>query len=60
MTTMTPQSEALSALTTARKMLDNPEPLTGVRLVQLRGLLEYAEDQVTRIQAVKRTRKVVE
>lgn len=53
----TPKAQALEALSTARKMLENPEPLTGVRLVQLRGLLEYSEEQVVAIQEVKRPRR---
>ena len=51
-----PKAQALEALSTARKMLDSPEPLIGVRLVQVRGLLEYAEDQVAAVQEVKRAR----
>lgn len=52
-----PKAQALEALSTARKMLESPEPLVGVRLVQVRGLLEYAEEQVTAIQETKRPRR---
>jgi len=52
-----PRAQALDAISTARKMLDSPEPCVGVRLVQVRGLLEYAEEQVTAIQETKRPRK---
>ena len=52
-----PKAQALEALSAARKMLDSPEPLVGVRLVQVRGLLEYAEEQVVAIQETKRPRQ---
>ncbi len=57
---MKPKGQALETLSTARKMLDSPEPLVGVRLVQVRGLLEYAEEQVTAIEETKRPRKAKE
>jgi hypothetical protein len=53
----TPKAQALEALSTARKMLESPEPLAGVRLVQLRGLPEYSEEQVVAIAEVKRPRR---
>lgn len=40
--------------------LESPELLVGVRLVQMRGLLEYAEEQVTAIIETKRPRAVKE
>lgn len=52
-----PKQEALAALTTARGMLDAPEPMTGVRKVQLRGLIEYAQEQVGAIQELKKQRR---
>ena len=56
----TPKAQALDALSTARKMLASPEPLVGVRLVQVRGLLEYAEGMVEQIQETKRPRAAKE
>ena len=55
-----PKAAALEALSTARKMLDSPEALTGVRLVQRRGILEYADEQVLAIQETRRPRKAKE
>ena len=52
-----PKAQALEALSTARKMLESPEPLVGVRLVQVRGLLEYAEEQVVAIEETRRPRR---
>ena len=52
-----PKALALDALSVARKMLDSPEPLAGVRLVQMRGLLEYAEGMVAAISETKRPHK---
>ena len=57
MDNMKPKALALDALSTARKMLDSPEPLAGVRLVQAKGLLEYAEQMVIAISETKRPRK---
>lgn len=54
---MNPKDEAVSALSTARKMLESPEPLTGVRRVQFRGLLEYAEEPVAVYLTVRKPRK---
>ncbi len=51
------QAEALAALKTAREMVERPEPMTGARLAQLRGLLEYIEAQVGQIPTLKRRRK---
>jgi hypothetical protein len=53
---MKAKEQALEAISTARKMLASPEPLSDMQIFQLRGLLEYAEGQVTDIQEVKRTR----
>ena len=55
-----PRAQALEALSAVRAMLASPEPLVGVRLVQVRGLLEYAEAQVTAIEETKRPRKKTE
>jgi len=52
----TPKEEAVSALATAQKMLDNPEALVGHRLAMLRATVEYAASQVEAIQALKRER----
>lgn len=57
---MKPKAEALEALSAVRKMLDSQEPLVGVRLVQVRGLLEYAEEMVVAIEETKRSRKAKE
>jgi hypothetical protein len=54
---MTAKEEALNALDTARKMLDSPEPLTGLRLSLLRGTLDFAASAIEAMQEVKRKRK---
>jgi hypothetical protein len=54
---MTAREEALSALDTARKMLDSPESMTGLRLSLLRSTLDFAAASIERIQEVKRQRK---
>lgn len=54
---MTARQEALNALDTARKMVDSPEPMTGLRLSLLRNTLEFAAGAVEKIQEVKRLRK---
>jgi len=55
---MTIKEEALNALDTARKMLDSPEPMAGLRLSLLRGTLDFAASAIESIQEVKRKRKV--
>ena len=57
MTDTKPKTHALNALAEARKMAASPEALTGARLAILRGLLEYAEEQVEAISETKRPRK---
>jgi hypothetical protein len=52
----TAKSEAVDALSQARKILDAPEPLTPVRLAMLRGCLEHAEGRVAAIQELTRPR----
>lgn len=52
-----PKEEALNALAQARKLAEDGLPLTGVRAVQFRSFLEYAEEQITQIQELKRPRK---
>lgn len=51
------KDDVLEALSTARKMLESPEPLTPVRLIQLNGLLAFAEHQVSTRLVVARPRK---
>ncbi|MDD5304784.1 MAG: hypothetical protein PHS14_16940 [Elusimicrobia bacterium] len=53
---MTTKDEALNAIETARKMLDSPEPMTGLRLNLLRSTLEFAASSVEKLQEVKRKR----
>lgn len=53
----TAKDEALNALDTARKMLDSPEPMTGLRLSLLRGTLDFAASAVERIEETKRPRR---
>lgn len=55
----TVKNDVIEALSTARKMLEAPEPLTPVRLIQLNGLLAFAEQQVTAHLVVARPRKGV-
>lgn len=51
-----PKAQALTALAEARKLVASPETLLGARLAILRGLLEYAEEQVEAISETKRPR----
>lgn len=54
---MTARADALDTLNAAQKMLDAPEPLTGLRLSQLRATLEYAVACVEKISETKRPRR---
>lgn len=54
---MTPKAEALHALGTALKMLDDPQPLDGLRRQLLRETLVYAVGAVERIAELKRARR---
>lgn len=54
---MTAKEEALNALDTIRKMVDSPEPLSGLRLQLLRTTLDFAATSVEALQEVKRKRK---
>jgi hypothetical protein len=56
----TAKAEALDALEHMRKMLTEPMPLVGVRLVVFTSTLEYAEDRVNAIVEVQRIRKRTE
>ena len=53
----TAKTEALDTLNHLQKMLDAPEPLTGLRLSQFRATLEYAYECVTKICETKRPRR---
>ena len=54
---MTAKDEAINALDSARKMLDAPEPLTGLRLSLLRETLVFAVEAIERIEELKRARR---
>lgn len=54
---MTAKDDALNALDTARKMVDSPEPMTGLRLSLLRGTLEFAARAIEAIQELRRARR---
>ena len=57
---MTAREEALNALDTARKMLDSPESLTGLRLSLFRTTLDHAAAQIEKIQETKHPRRIKE
>lgn len=57
---MTAKLDALNALAHARKMLDEPEPLAGLRLGLLRGTLDYAIESVERTEETNRPRRTKE
>jgi hypothetical protein len=54
---MTAKAEALDALQHMKKMLADPAPLVGVRMVVFTSTLEYAEERVNAIVEVQRIRK---
>lgn len=51
------REEALKALDGAIKKLAGAEPIDGLTRFQLKGALEYAREEVCRIQEVKRARR---
>ncbi len=51
------REEALKALDQAIEKLAGEEPIEGLARFQLKGSLEYAREEVCRIQEVKRARK---
>jgi hypothetical protein len=54
---MTAKEDALNALDTARKMLDAPEPMAGLRLSLLHSTLDFAASAIERIEETKRPRR---
>lgn len=54
------RAEALKAIGHVIEALAGPEPIEGLRRHQLRASLEYAHEQVTLIQELKRTRRAAE
>lgn len=54
---MTKKQEALNAIDTARKMLDSPEPMDGLRFSLLRATLDHAASCLEQVTELKRPRK---
>ena len=53
------KTEALKAIQHVVEALAGPEPIEGLRRHQLRATLEFAQEQMERVQEVKRKRKRV-
>ena len=54
------KTEALKAIAHVVEALAGPEPIEGLRRHQLRATLEFAQEQIGRIQALKRARRTAE
>ena len=54
------KDEALRAIGHVVEALAGPEPIEGLRRHQLRAALEFAQEQISRIQALKRARRAAE
>ena len=57
--TISAKAEALAALQHVLAALSGAEPIEGLRRHQLRATLEFAQEQIERVQEVKRRRKTV-
>ena len=51
------KTEALKAIQPVVEALAGPEPIEGLRRHQLRAALEFAQEQIGKIQELKRARK---
>ena len=51
------KAEALKAIQHVVEALAGPEPIEGLRRHQLRATLEFAQEQISKIQELKRARR---
>ena len=54
------KAEALKAIQHVVEALQGPEPIEGLRRHQLRATLEFAQEQIGKIQELKRARRAAE
>ena len=54
------KDEALKAIAHVVEALVGPEPIEGLRRYQLRATLEFAQEQISKIQELKRARRAAE
>ena len=54
------KTEALKAIAHVVEALAGPEPIEGLRRHQLRATLEFAQEQIGKIQELKRARRAAE